>query len=124
MDNGYLAHYGVKGMKWNIRKKQEELSERILALNNRENNQRVKYKLTDLKDRSSLEKTQEKAIDQQSNEELITDIENRKKEIIALTNDLINHYKEMNLKKINVRNVQNRAALMIKKFKIKKAAII
>lgn len=124
MDNSYLVHYGVKGMKWNIRKKQEELAERMLVLKNRENNQRVKYKLTDFKNRSSLEKNQEKTIDQQSNEELIADIENRKKEIIALTNDLIDMYKKINIQKIDTQRSMDRAAMIIKKFKIKKAAII
>lgn len=124
MNNSYLAHYGVKGMKWHIRKKQDELYEKQLALKQRKEEQRAVYKTEEFKKMSSSARKQQRLDDKESNVEFETDIEERKEELEALTNELVDLYKEINLQKINTKRSMDRAALIIKKFKIKKAAII
>ena len=44
MDNSYLAHHGIKGMKWGVRRTPEQLGHRVKSAS-----QKVKSKVTDRK---------------------------------------------------------------------------
>ena len=119
MANRYLAHYGVKGMKWDVRKKEDEIYEKKLALKQRKEEQRAAYKTMTTSQRKVA-----KAKDAAENEERKADLQARQEELEELTNKLVEAYDRIRMQKINTQRAMDRAALIIKKFKIKKAAII
>lgn len=119
MSEECLIHYGVRGMKWHIRKKQDELSDRQLLLKKQREEQKERYK-----NMTTSEKKQARINDTASNEELANDIEARKEELKQLTEKLIESYKDIELSKRNTRRMYERAAQIISKRKIKNARIV
>ena len=119
MPNEYLVHYGVRGMKWGIQKKQEELSDRQTAYRQKKQAQSNSYKEMTTSQRK-LAKVQD-AVENEKDEAEIAAIQ---EEIVELTNQLAARYDRIRLEQINAKQAQDKAARIIKKLRIKKATIV
>ena len=120
----YLIHYGVSGMKWGIRKKQEELVELQENLKKKKAEQAAHYKSDEYKKSSSDSKKQTRVNNNASNQKEIASIKAKQEEIKELLKQLNEINAEKALRQRNLQRQRQKVALMMQKHGLKRPRIV
>lgn len=123
--NRYLAHYGIKGMKWDLSKRKNELEEEKEAFRQRKAEQTANRKSTKGMTKAQREEYRaEREAQRAANQETQATLQAKRDEIAELSKKIMKAKRESEIRKRNVERQRQRAKTVMKKFGATKIRIV
>lgn len=114
-ENKFLVHYGVKGMRWDVRKKQDELYEQQKRLAKRREEQRVEKETARQNKNSGKVKELTKQF-KEENEASKAAMQETRDQIASMVNELLEMQKRGRRNQADVARQRQRTGLIMRKF--------